>query len=57
MRKIVCDKCGREDLAPLRPERFAVEIKMPSQTFHIDLCERCTMRLKNWATERDPVAA
>ena len=57
MRKISCDKCGREDLTPLRPERFAVEIKLPSGTIHVDLCVSCAGRLKNWCDSRDPVAA
>lgn len=56
MRRIICDKCLREDLAPLRPERFSVEVKLPSETLQIDLCDRCAARLKTWCRESDPQA-
>lgn len=53
-RRIECDKCGRDDLAPLRPERFAVQISLPGSTLAIDLCEKCARRLDNWCKTPDP---
>lgn len=56
MRVIVCDKCGNDDLAPLRPEWFSVEVRLPDGHKHVDLCKRCQARLKGWLSDRDPVA-
>jgi hypothetical protein len=57
MRKIVCDKCLRSDLAPLRPERFAVKVELPGGHYAIDLCEKCAARLKAWISTPDEQAA
>lgn len=56
MKRITCDKCGTE-LAPFRPEWSSVEITLPTKTLNIDLCKTCLVRLDDWCTRSDPVAA
>ena len=56
MRKIVCDKCGKE-LGAGRPEWRATEIKLPKKTLHLDFCERCQVRVERYLTEADAMDA
>jgi hypothetical protein len=62
MRKIICDKCGKD--VPLLVATDAVRIQLPSfaktvpgEALDIDLSSRCVARLKRWVTERDPESA
>lgn len=49
----MCDKCGRDDLPPMRPERFEVVVNLPTKSVSVDLCEKCASRLDRWISERD----
>lgn len=57
MRKVVCDKCGRDDL-PTANHEPTVNIEFGNGAeINLDLCKDCCNRLRAWAQEPDPQVA
>jgi hypothetical protein len=46
--KLFCDHCGKELPAPLRPEWYRTDLRLPKGNYSGHLCEECASDLRDW---------